>query len=463
MNKMSAGKIFGRAFVFISTFAIFAFALALVAPVLASAPAQASAPASVDAPAQVAAPAPDSRVRSDIAFLEDAARKLLDGCVMRAADGTLLYTPDGKANYAALWTRDFAYMVESAGDLMPPANIERCIEYLIKGARESDGAIPDHVQVDGLPLYAAGGPDNQLGQPGLDNAPFLVFAASAYLDMIPADRRSVLYAKWAPRLIKGMNYIPRDAASGLVWNETAKPHSPYGFTDTVGKTGELFMESLLYWRAARMLARLEGLYGFGADARDFAARAAAIEKSAGALWDEKTGMFFAATRDCRQTDVWASAYAVAVDFPPVAGEKERRILDWLVANYYQCVWHGQVRHLPLGEYWDRLLMPVEKDRYQNGAFWATPSGWVMEALNRRDPGLARRMFGDLIDDFRIGGICECVNVGYRKLESYVDSATNPLGAARRLWNLGVVEPWGRTKITYIISIRYDVKTTLFPP
>ena len=384
------------------------------------------------APPAAAVNAVDSGVRSDIAFLEDAARKLLAGCVMRAGDGTLLYTPDGKANYAALWTRDFAYMVENAGDLMPLPNIERCIEYLIKGIRESDGAVPDHVQVDGLPLYAAGGPDNQLGQPGLDNAPFLVFAASAYLDMIPAEKRSVQYAKWAPRLIKGMNYIPRGAASGLVWNDPAKPHSPYGFTDTVGKTGELLMESLLYWRACRMLARLEGLYGFGQDSRDFEARAVKIEKNIGVLWDDKTGMFFAATRDCRQTDVWASAYAVAIDFPLAEGMAPR-ILDWLVDNYYQYVWHGQVRHLPLGEYWERLLMPVEKDRYQNGAFWATPAGWVMEALNRRDPGLARRMFSDLIDDFRVGGICECVNVGYRKLESYVDSATNPLGAARRLW------------------------------
>jgi hypothetical protein len=40
---------------------------------------------------------------------------------------------------------------------------------------------------------------------------------------------------------------------------------------------------------------------------------------------------------------------------------------------------------------------------------------------------------DLIEDFRSGGICECANAGYRKLESYVDSATNPLGAARKIF------------------------------
>jgi hypothetical protein len=39
---------------------------------------------------------------------------------------------------------------------------------------------------------------------------------------------------------------------------------------------------------------------------------------------------------------------------------------------------------------------------------------------------------DLIADFREGGVCECVNEGYRQLPSYVVSATNPLAAARRL-------------------------------
>jgi hypothetical protein len=91
-----------------------------------------------------------------------------------------------------------------------------------------------------------------------------------------------------------------------------------------------------------------------------------------------------------------------------------------------------VRHLLKGEYWQRLLAPVPPERYQNGAYWATASGWVMWALAKKDPKLTRRMWDDLIADFRSGEICECVNEGYRRLPSYVVSATNPLAAARRL-------------------------------
>ena len=56
------------------------------------------------------------------------------------------------------------------------------------------------------------------------------------------------------------------------------------------------------------------------------------------------------------------------------------------------------------------------------------------AVSHDDLPEARRVFADLIADFRAGGICECVNSdGYRQLPSYVDSATNPLGAAIRIW------------------------------
>jgi hypothetical protein len=173
------------------------------------------------------------------------------------------------------------------------------------------------------------------------------------------------------------------------------------------------------------------MFGSNEGKEAWAARARAIEKSIGSLWDDKTGMFFAASRDCRQTDIWANAYAVYIDFP--LGDKKVRIVDWLVKNFDRCVWKGQVRHLLKGEYWDRQLMSVEKERYQNGAYWATPAGWVMWALNGRDPALASRMFRDLVKDFRASGICECINFGYRQLDSYVNSATNPLAAARKIW------------------------------
>ena len=65
---------------------------------------------------------------ADVTWLTAQTRELLRGCQVRANDGTSLYTPDGHGNYRALWTRDFAYLVESAGELIPPTDIRACLE-----------------------------------------------------------------------------------------------------------------------------------------------------------------------------------------------------------------------------------------------------------------------------------------------------------------------------------------------
>jgi hypothetical protein len=364
-----------------------------------------------------------------ISWLSNSASNLVHGCQVRLENGWVIYTPDGMGNYRALWTRDFAYMLENGGDLIPLADARSCIEILLRGQR-ADGAIPDRVQPDGVAVYS-GGPINQpLGEPNLDNSQFMIIAADIYLRRLSRTNANGVFKKWRKQLVQALDYVPL-SASGLVFNDPAKPHSPYGFTDTIGKTGELTMESLLYWTAARRLAFWLDRTGHRAEARNLARRAQQIESSAGTLWDSHAGAFFAASQDCHQIDIWATAYAWHLKF--LATNRRNQASGFLTENYGDYVWHGQVRHLLRDEYWERLLAPVQKDRYQNGAYWATASGWVMEAVAEKNPSLAREMFKDLIQDFQAQGICECVQTDYRQLPSYLVSAVNPLGAARKLF------------------------------
>lgn len=364
----------------------------------------------------------------ELAWLTAKTRELLAGCQVTAADGTVLYTPDGQGNYRALWTRDFAYMVENAGDLLPPEHVEAGLRYLIRGIR-ADGAAPDRVRPDGVAVYVAGPEDRPLGEPNLDNAAFLVIAADAHWQRGPPAARRRLFREWFPPLRRALDYVPRSPA-GLVFNNPARPHSPYGFTDTVGKTGELFFESLLYWTACRRLADWCERFEAAAAATDLQARAGLIETHLARLWNETAGAFWAASQDCRQLDIWGNAYALWLDFP--LGERRARVLDFLVRHREQFLFKGQVRHLLRGEHWQRLLLPVEPERYQNGAYWATASGWVMWALAQRAPELGREVWRALVADFQAHGVFECVHEGSRQLDRYVVSATNPLAAARRL-------------------------------
>ena len=357
-----------------------------------------------------------------IAWLATEAKSETAGCRRTAADGTVLFTPDGQGNYGALWTRDFSYMVENAYDLLDPQEIRAAILYLLRGQR-ADGCIPDRVQVDGKAVYSAGPVNAPLGDPPTDNAQFMV---NLVYDYVHHSNDLEFARQHLASLRRALDWVTR-SPNGLVSIPSGRRGSPYGFTDTVAKNGELCFSSLLYWGACQKMAEL--CVRCGEEATDHIDRAAQIEHGLQRLWDPEVGAFRAATGDCWQVDVWASAFAVHIGF--ARGERRERLLEFLRAHYDQIVWHGQVRHLLGGEHWEKTLIPIAPGTYQNGAYWATASGWVWDALIQIDESLADRMLADLLQDFLQGGICECVNVGYRKLAHYVVSAVNPLGALER--------------------------------
>ena len=358
-----------------------------------------------------------------VLLFEEKARRLLEGCRVTAHDGTVLYTPDGMGNYKGLWCRDFAYMAEYAGDLIPDGHIKGCIEYLLRGTRESDGWICDWRSASGVPSYSP------VGQANLDNAPFLLFAIDACLSRMDKVDALAWFGRWQKLAAQGLKCLPLSPA-GLVWNDPEEPHSPYGFTDCIGKTGELFMESVLYWRACGVLAKWYAAGKQMEEALDFTGKAEITRQAAARFRDEATGMFYAATRDCRQLDVWGSAYAAYAGF--LSDSEADMVADYFINNYEQVVFRGQVRHLPRGEYWDRLLKDIDREDYQNGAYWAAPAGWVAWVIARKDPELALRMLNDLARCFIDHGVFECVNVNLVKLDKYVASAVNPFAAAQRL-------------------------------
>jgi hypothetical protein len=358
-------------------------------------------------------------------YLMEACRDMLQRCRITAHDGTALFTPDGVANYHALWTRDFSYMVENAGDLIDPAEIRAAIVYLLNGQRD-DGCIPDRVQADGLAVYSAGPVGKPLGEPPTDNSQFMV---NLVYDYAQETGDKDFACQHLDALRRALDYTRRDN-NGLVDIPPGHKQSPYGFTDTIGKTGGLLFSSLLYWNACQKMIEMCGWCE--ADSAVYQERAAQVERGLDALWDDENGVFLAATIDCRQIDIWGNAFAVYIG--AVQGEKRERVLKFLRDRYDDYVLRGQVRHLLRGEYWERVIAPPEviaPETYQNGAYWATPSGWVIAALMEIDEALAEKTLTDLVADFQTNGIWECVNDGgYQKVEHYVVSITNPRGALR---------------------------------
>jgi len=233
-----------------------------------------------------------------------------------------------------------------------------------------------------------------------------------------------------PVLCKTMEAVPRNPVTGLVHIAPGdgQERCPYGFTDTVGKQGDVLFCSLLYIQASRRLADLLRAAGQvdAAEQQDKEAeRLSAAVRST--FWDQETGLFRAATDRCREPDIWGSAFAV---YLKVAGRTQARLVGAYFRNHYaEICQRGQIRHLPGGVYWEH---GCKRDTYQNGAFWATPTGWFIHALAPLDPELARQAVVDLVQDFRERGVCEWVIGDRTRLPNYVASATLPLQGIREL-------------------------------
>lgn len=311
--------------------------------------------------------------KESLHWMENAAAKEILGCQREADNGITLYTPDGVGNYGALWTRDFFYMLQLFDPFNEP-DARKAIQYLIDGVSE-EGIAPDRRRVDGITVYEAGGMGNPVALPPLDNAAFLV--SLVYLYSINTNRYDLAAAS-LPTLDRVMQTIPR-SENGLVWNNPDEPHSPYGFTDTIGKTGELLFCSLLDWKAAAELVELSESLHQSTLKRQYQSHKKTIEKNIVRLLDQDSGLFMAASHDCRQIDVWGNAFAVAIGFPlPV--EIHYNIVNFFAERYDEVIEKGQVRHLIRGEYWQRMLIPIQEGTYQNGGYWGTPSGWVITTL-----------------------------------------------------------------------------------
>lgn len=364
-------------------------------------------------------------------WLEDEAAALQQGSRMRATDGTWLYTPDGSASYAALWTRDFQYMVEGYPEGIPAADVRANIEYLMR-AQRADGALADHVETNGLVQYCPG--SNQCGSfgpaPALDNSQFTV---KLFHDHWKKTGDLTLFSAHAERLVRAMEFTPRSPDNALTYisPDPLLTGAPYGFTDTIRKTGDQLYDSLLYVDAARELSELFKAAGDRSQARRWRNEAWAVHDDLQTLWDRRSGMFLAASLQNRQIDIWGSALAVRLGV--TTKRQARRVAGYLHDNYDGVVRRGQVRHTAPDEYWE-FTMGTARGTYQNGAYWATPSGDVALAISLVDRRLARQMLVDMTKDFMANGVNEAFNddLGYVAVPKYVVSATNPIPAMNEL-------------------------------
>ena len=168
------------------------------------------------------------------------------------------------------------------------------------------------------------------------------------------------------RLVKAMQCVPRNPATGLVHiRPGGYDRCPYGFTDTVREQGDVLFCSLLQVEASRRLADLLAAVGRPADAEATAPRGG---PSGGEHSRRVLGQIVRSVP--RRDGAVQRARYLGIGLCRLSGRSVGRTVagrgTYFQRHYDQLVQCGQIRHLPGGMYWQAA---GPKDEYQNGGFW----------------------------------------------------------------------------------------------
>ena len=359
------------------------------------------------------------------AYLKRLALKTIDDCSFvkqtqyRFASGNqTLLLPSGDEKYYSFWVRDCAMMAESG--LIPNEDLKRYIEiiagngqngdrtvYLENGLTVPPYAIADHINYNGKPVFFPGtyedGNDQGNGAfgffpPFCDNYYFIIMVG-CYLQQShdeeilsrEYDGLSLLFR--LEKSFEGYNIHENELCESKEDAYTVD----WGFTDSIKKTGLLLMSSLLRYRASTVLASLFPEYA--PKRAYYQAKATAIRNAVKEVfYDEKSGWLYSATGICRQHDVWATAYAVYLGVL-----EETKTYQALKDGYLQAtaIKDGYVRPILTNEDFDettswQCTCLARNHYYQNGAYWATPTGWYAKALYVYDRTCAVGILQDFI-------------------------------------------------------------------
>jgi len=184
----------------------------------------------------------------------------------------------------------------------------------------------------------------------------------------------------------------------------------------------------LYAQACRQLSDLLQSAGREAESQKWSKEGNLVAESVRSVfWDSQVGLFRAATVRCREHDIWGSAFAVYLQVADAAQSKQ--IATYFKTHYAELVQQGQIRHLPGSVYWEE---GCPRDTYQNGGYWATPTGWFVYTLDLTDSKLADQTVVDMVRHFQKHGACEWIFGNHRQLPDYLASASLPLAGIRAM-------------------------------
>jgi len=382
--------------------------------------------------------------------------------------GGVLIRPGGRDCYPAFWIRDYALSLESG--LIPPGEQRHMLQLTAStqcnqtwitpgGSLVPYGAIADHIRVDdGKPIYFPGtyiyedqGVPEFGTLPPISDQFFFIHMAYIYVKTT-ADTAFLRSEINGMALIQRLETAYRTAAvrsdNPLVYTTEHLRGVDFGFRDVQVITGELCFPSILKFRASNELAWLFEQLEVSQQAISYMKTAEKLKELIPAVFSDPRGMLKASTGRSNQPDVWSTALAVYLGI--LGDDALEKTCLFLAEAYLEgyLSYRGNIRHIlttddfSAGTAWEISL--AQKNTYQNGAYWGTPVGWVVDAISRVNKKAAQKLAFEYISELRendyrkgadFGAPYECFHPsGNRQNPVYLTSVTCPYGVFMKLLN-----------------------------
>ena len=382
--------------------------------------------------------------------------------------GGTLIRPGGRDCYPSFWIRDYAMSLES--ELVPADEQKHML--MLTASTQCDqtwigtggsmipyGSVADHIRIDdGLPVYFPGTYDfNFQGDTRFGVVPpysdqfFFIHMAYSYLKVTSNIDFVFTKVNGIPlieRLEIAFNVPPVRNNSNIVYTTEKLRGVDFGFRDVITITGDLCLPSIFKFRASNELAWIFEKAGNSKKAQHYRKIAADLKQSIPASFYDNNGLLKASNGKSNQPDVWSTA--LAIYFNILERDQLEKSSKVLADSYLKGTlsYKGNIRHIrTTDDYNDSTsweLSYAKKNTYQNGAYWGTPTGWVVYAIAKTNPGAAKKLAGEYIQELRendyrkgddYGSPYECFHPsGHKQNPVYLTSVSCPYAAFKRLMN-----------------------------
>jgi hypothetical protein len=208
--------------------------------------------------------------------------------------------------------------------------------------------------------------------------------------------------------------IRKHAQTGLFETAATNRAVGFGFCDGIYFTGKILFASVLRYQAAGGLAAMCQAMGQSNAAAPYLQIQSQISGKLAPTFTGPTnlgGWLMAATEIGGQADVWGTLYALHTGALTGTAASNGTAAIMAGVTNQTIVYDGAVRHVPTNlDYsatsaWQQTGEAL--NTYQNGAYWHTPTGWLIEAVYQTNPGLAAEIFAQYVqyleaNDYRLG-------------------------------------------------------------